>query len=366
MWLRFLSRSKPSLPRDAFSQIHEVYAANKPGLIQGSLTGSLWRYRSFNATLQTATTLPKFKELQTTATENFKLWEKTKIDPPNKVEVAQEDFGEVALKLTKKYVRIYSILNNASSYYPGGGVFQGGSAQEENMWHRSTCLLSLLENIVQYDKDYTKSFIYTPEGQELVEGRKKMTEEEQAIYRDHCPVSIHTDYYKTYHSSEPRILFRGPELLIPNPAGEYTSSGFVASPDMSYTFLPPKHVFPFYELRTAAPEHFAESQSKAPSVVKEHKNDLRRRISAQLDTLILVGQPYAVLSAWGCGEFKNEPEFVAEIYGEEIEKRSSFFKHIVFAIVDLPTQSNNFKVFDKMLSGIKLGGASSLRSAPSL
>ncbi|MGM9452782.1 hypothetical protein ACTAZI_05530 [Legionella bozemanae] len=52
---------------------------------------------------------------------------------------------------------------------------------------------------------------------------------------------------------------------------------------------------------------------------------MRRRIAAQLDTLILVGQPNVILGAWGCGEFKNEPQLVAEIYAEEIGKRAHFF-----------------------------------------
>lgn len=124
-------------------------------------------------------------------------------------------------------------------------------------------------------------------------------------------------------------------------------------------FLPTHQIFPFYELRSAAPEHINKSQHEVP--MNERIMEMRRRISSQLDTLIIANQPNAILGAWGCGEFHNEPELVSDIYREEIERRSSFFKHLMFPILDMRS-ARNFEVFEKALKGIKLGDTRSLQN----
>lgn len=95
--------------------------------------------------------------------------------------------------------------------------------------------------------------------------------------------------------------------------------------------------------------------------MNERIMEMRRRISSQLDTLIIANQPNAILGAWGCGEFHNEPELVSDIYREEIERRSSFFKHLMFPILDMRS-ARNFEVFEKALKGIKLGDTRSLQN----
>ncbi|HHF7374650.1 poly(ADP-ribose) glycohydrolase domain-containing protein [Legionella bozemanae] len=353
--LRFFARKIPS--SEAYSAIHDVYASHKPNLIRGSLTGERWRYQSMGQTLKMITHVEKYKELQQQAITNLNLWSKTKSEIPWIVEVAYKDWGVAAFEATKKRGVIYTVLNMANSLYPGGGALEGGSAQEENMWHRSSCVLSLADKLVKLDKD-TNTFVYTKEGTELVEARKKMTGKERDILRERCPMLFSPEVYKTFHSDVPRICFRGPEILLPATVDDYPPSGYIASPEMSYAFLSPASIFSFYELRSAAPEHFAESQSKDPSILKAHREDLRRRIAAQLDTLILIGQPNVILGAWGCGEFKNEPKLVAEIYAEEIGKRAHFFQHIMFAIINTKSNSNNFEIFERTLTGLQLGDTS--------
>ncbi|CAM2885799.1 Uncharacterized protein conserved in bacteria [Legionella steigerwaltii] len=345
-----------------FSAIFESYEAHKPSLIKGSLSGERWRHESMGKTLNAITDLRKYEELKKHAAENLTVWAQTKSEPPSEVEVVYQDWGDAAKHITRKYARLYAVLNMSNSLYPGGGSLEGGSAQEENMWHRSTCARSLIDDIVTYDKDYNNTFLYTPKGKELVEGRRKMTEEELKTLEKRCKEAYSPNACKTFYSEEPRICFRGPEVLLPPSMDDYGANK-VADPDMSFPFLPPTSIFSFHELRSAAPEHFAESHSKAPEVVKEHREDVRRRIAAQLDTLILAGKPYALLGAWGCGEFKNEPEVIAEIYAEEIEKRASFFQHIMFPIINTHSQHNNFDIFEKILTGIKLGEASSPQSS---
>ncbi|HHQ9288711.1 TPA: poly(ADP-ribose) glycohydrolase domain-containing protein [Legionella anisa] len=358
--LRFFAKKMPS--SEAYSSVRDVYASHKPSLIKGSLTGQRWRYQRMGQTLERITNVQKYKELQQQATANLTLWEKTKSSAPSVVEVVYKDWGVATLEATKKYGVMYSVLNMANSVYPGGAALEGGSAQEENMWLRSTCALSLIDKLVKLDKEYSDTFVYTKEGIELIEARKKMTAKERDILRGRCPIIFPPEVYKTFHSDVPRICFRGPEISLPPTVDDYPSSGHVASPEMSYEFLSPLSIFPFHELRSSTPEHFTEAKPKDPSVLKEYREDLRRRIAAQLDTLILTGQPFVILGAWGCGEFKNDPQLVAEIYAEEIEKRALFFQHIMFPIINTKSHSDNFGVFDRMLTGLKLGDTNSPKS----
>ncbi|MCW8387704.1 DUF2263 domain-containing protein [Fluoribacter dumoffii] len=362
MFLRFF-RGRATVRPSEFASILSVHESHKPGLLSGSLSGDRWRHESMGKTLNVITDHRKAEELKRQALTNLSSWTKTKSTPPSEVEVVYKDWGDAAFEATKKYARIYSILNMANSRYPGGGALEGGSAQEENMWHRSTCVLSLLENIVKPKPESTEVFEYTPEGRELIEGRRKMTEEELAILKEICLEAYSPDACKTYYSVEPRICFRGPEVLIEASMDDYNSNKF-PDPEISFSFLPSTSIFPFHELRSAAPEHFSEPQSQAPEVVRAHRDDLRRRIAAQLDTLIVAKQPNAMFGAWGCGEFKNEPEIIAEIYAEEIEKRSSFFQHIMFPIINTHSLNNNFEIFQNVLAGIKLGETTKPQHSP--
>ncbi|AWN73667.1 TIGR02452 family protein [Legionella anisa] len=347
----------------SYSLLKEAYKAQKPGLISGALSGRSWRYQSMGKTIEQITNPEEQKKLQQHATDNLKRWAKTKSRAPLKVEVVPKDWGTATLEATKEHGELYSVLNMANSLYPGGAVFEGGNAQEENMWHRTTCALSLMNKWIKFDNN-TYSFLYTEEGRKLVEARKKMTDAEIGILKERCPEVFSSDeLYKVLFSKEPRVCFRGEELYFdPSSENEYISRGHEPNPDISYLFLPASSIFPFYELRSAAPEHFTESQSQAPEVLKAYEANLRRRIAAQLDTLILEGRPYAILGAWGCGAFKNDPKLVAKIYAEEIEKRAHFFQHIMFPIIDTGSYSQNFDIFSETLTGIVLGESNALRN----
>ncbi len=50
--------------------------------------------------------------------------------------MVQQNFGVTALEVTKKHGKVYPVLNMANSLFPGGTALEGGSAQEENLWHR--------------------------------------------------------------------------------------------------------------------------------------------------------------------------------------------------------------------------------------
>ncbi|PWY54667.1 TIGR02452 family protein [Legionella qingyii] len=353
----------PSLPKNSVSVIKEVHAENKPSLIKGSYTGQRWRHKSMEKTLDWITDLKKSEELHRIAQDNLNLWAKHKSASPKLVEVIHRDWGLAALEATKKYGVFYSVLNMASPMFPGGAALEGGSAQEENIWHRSNCAQSLLDNIIYLDKE-AKAFCYRDTAKKLLEAKIKMTEEERETLKKHGG-ETDSQGYKVFFSPEPRVCFRGPEISFPTAPDDFTHVRYVADSDMSYAFLPESDIFPFYELRSAAPQLPSTPHDLDLETEKQYIADLRRRIAAQLDTLILANQPNAILGAWGCGEFKNDPQIVARVYSEEIEKRAHFFEHLVFPIINTGSH-NNYAIFNQQLSGIKLGNTLSVGSDLSL
>ncbi|CAM2735214.1 Uncharacterized protein conserved in bacteria [Legionella steigerwaltii] len=339
------------------SIIRDIYSAHKPNIITGSYTGSRWRHKSMEKTLDHIIDPNKLKELHKQAQVNLSQWAQKKISPPKSVEVVHKDWGLAALEATKKHGKPYSVLNMANPVFPGGAALEGGSAQEENMWHRSTCAQSLLDKMIYVDKD-SQTFRYNDVAKKLLEAKLKMTAEEREVLKKHGG-ETDSSGHKVFFSRDPRICFRGPEITLPTDSSDFTSASRVADSDLSYSFLHPSDIFSFYELRSAAPEFSIEPHELTHEARAQYSADLRRRIAAQLDTLILEGQPNAILGAWGCGAFKNDPSIVAQIYGEEIAKRAHFFDHIVFPILNTGSH-NNYAIFDKYLSGMKLGDTHSV------
>lgn len=337
--------------KNSFSLIKELYAHHKPNFFSGLLSGKTWRHESMGKTLDCVTDPTHYNKLQNHAADNIAIWSKNKSPSPSIVEVICQDWGQATFKATWLHGIIYTVLNMANSRFPGGAGLEGGSAQEENMWHRSTCIRSLLDKEVYLNRE-ENTFEYNEYARSLLEAKATMTNAELAILNTHYQ---HSNFprYKVFLSAEPRICFRGPEISLPTDTDSLGGGSFLADPELSYTFLPTSEIFPFYELRSAAPERVA-SGPKYESE-KEYKTDIRRRIAAQLDTLILAGKSHVVLGAWGCGAFHNDPKIVAQIYSEEIEKRSCFFQHILFPIINIGSRNNNYNVFDEYLSGIKLG-----------
>ena|SRR5258705_8825462 len=77
--------------------------------------------------------------------------------------------------------------------------------------------------------------------------------------------------------------------------------------------------------------------------------DARRRIAAQLDTLNNHGLRHAVLSAFGCGAFRNPAEQVAAIYRDEIAARAEHFDAIVFAVFAPGYGPDNYTPFARLI-----------------
>merc|ERR1712032_69896 len=188
-------------------------------------------------------------------------------------------------------------------YSPGGHYTHGSVAQEENMFRRSDCHFSLERKIEMDPQTET----YLPERSDLYNGR----------------------YGRVYLDlANPRVCIRGPEDR--------------SRADFGYAWLPDNEVFPFFELRAAAVDQRKEKFFDPA--------EARRRIAAQLDTLIAHGQRHVVLSAFGCGAFQNPAGEMAVIYRDELKPRLAHFDVVAFGIFHAGYGPNNFGPFATALA----------------
>lgn len=337
------------------SKIIDAYLLKAPGIISGALSGKGWRHKSMGRTLNSITDPERLERLHAHAADNLETWSIEKQAPPLKVEVVNQDWGAATLAATKTYGKPYPVLNMANSLFPGGAALEGGSAQEENIWHRTSCALSLLSEGIYFDET-KKDFLYDDETRKLLRAKSKM-DSEQLGTLSHCLGEKIPEAYQVFFANQQQVCFRGPEILVPTDLEDIGGMGskYKADSSMSFDLLPEEEIFPFYEFRSAAPELVSLNIDwDDDAFLTDYRKELRRRISAQLNTLIIHQKPHAILGAWGCGSFKNKPQIIAEIYREEIERRACFFEHIVFPIIDRDT-ANNFEIFERILDGLALG-----------
>lgn len=239
------------------------------------------------------------------AQDNLHRWGMAKRDcSPNRtldVFVMEEDWGVATEQLTRDYGKTFAVLNMANAHLPGGGYMEGAGAQEENMFRRTDCHFSLDHESIML----SRSQRYTPEMTELLEGRLGR------VYLD---------------TDRPRVCVRGPEMLE-------------SRADLGYDWLPEDSIFPFFELRAAA--------QRVRQFRTFNVEEARRRIAAQLDTLIEKRVRHAVLGAHGCGAFRNPADEISKLYREELEIRREQFDVITFAIFHAGYGPRNYLPFEE-------------------
>lgn len=239
-----------------------------------------------------------------TAAHNLQRWRRSHRSPeaPLRIRVLPGDWGDVTASLTREHGACFAVLNMANAFGPGGAYREGAVAQEENMFRRTDCHFRVEAS--ELGPDRTR---YTPAMTRLLTGR------DGRVYLD---------------THRPRVCIRGPEDR--------------ARPDLGYPWLADEEVFPFFELRAAAQD------LRNGSAFDDE--DARRRIAAQLDTLLDHRVRFAVLGAFGCGAFRNPAERVARIYREEIEARRRHFAVIAFAIFHAGYGPGNYTPFAEAMA----------------
>jgi len=261
----------------------------------------------------------KTTEYYNSAKENMLNWCK-KVTPRNEkgLEVIVEpiDWGEMALKCTKKYGSIFACLNMANSETPGGGYQNGPAAQEENMFRRTNCHFSIIrDSMLNPNKD--KSFYSYKQSYQYLIGAK--------------------DGINTYIDvTSPRICIKDKETWKPE-----MGNNAKGTQNIGYKLYDASNIFLFYELRCAAvyidsPDQFNETE-------------MEKIIHAQFKTLMKKGIRHAILGAFGCGAFHNPPLEVAALYKECLMLYKDDFDVIAFPIYYAGSGLQNYPSFRKIL-----------------
>jgi len=145
------------------------------------------------------------------------------------------------------------------------------------------------------------------------------------LYKEEITAVLNAEPGRVYLDVErPRVCIRGPEDRT--------------QPDLGYRWLEDDEVFPFMELRAAAVDLRDGSRFS--------REETTRRVAAQLDTLIETKVRHVVLSAFGCGAFRNPASEVAAVYAEEVGKRMDAFDVVAFGIFHAGYGPNNFAPFE--------------------
>ena len=77
---------------------------------------------------------------------------------------------------------------------------------------------------------------------------------------------------------------------------------------------------------------------------------MEKRVEAQFATLISTGVRHVVLSAFGCGAFKNDPNDIAWVHKQAAERHRASFIVIAFVIFYAGHGQGNYKIFKTYLA----------------
>ncbi len=182
-----------------------------------------------------------------------------------------------------------AVLNMANAYNPGGAVTKGSGAQEENLFRRSTAFMSLYQ-FVDYCQQYGVK--------RNLEFSYPIPEEAGGIY--------------------------SPDLLV-----------FRYSERTGYYLL--DSPYPMQMISVAAFSHPPmEVIDGKLRIIERMISPTKEKIRAILRIGKAHGHDALVLSAWGCGAFRNPPEHMAELFREVLSENifSHAFRLIVFTIID--------------------------------
>jgi uncharacterized protein (TIGR02452 family) len=209
------------------------------------------------------------------------------------VEVVEGDCLVQALALQAGGLNV-ACLNMASHQHPGGGYLTGAGAQEENLFRRSAY------------------HAFIGEG----------------------------------------VPWRPPEIRYPLP-----ELGAVYSPDVPVFRGPESQRYPFLDAPRTMSFIAVAAYSRPPlagdRLIPAIADKTRQKIRLIFQVGRAMGHDALVLSALGCGAFRNPPAHMAELFREVLDEGwRRAFRHISFAIFDdhnAPAGEGNLKPFRRVL-----------------
>ncbi|CAF1191569.1 unnamed protein product [Adineta steineri] len=192
------------------------------------------------------------------------------------------------------------LLNMANATTPGGGYRKGDGAQEENLFRRSNYYMSL-----DYNLD--------PEQDQSSNNKRSYCSSTGQVIPMNTQESLYPiDDYGAIYTSGITVL-RGTE-------------------DQGYPYLQR----PLYDVCAIAIAAYRGPPVQKNKLRLTTKHDVRTR--KKIETLFAIafknGHDSLVLSALGCGAFRNPPEHIALIFKSVILQYAGFFKEIVFSVID--------------------------------
>ncbi|CAF2714671.1 unnamed protein product [Rotaria sp. Silwood2] len=188
------------------------------------------------------------------------------------------------------------LLNMANAYTPGGGYRKGDGAQEENLFRRSDYFRSLDVPLDQLLPRVSQRFHCSSSGQ----------------------LNSLADSTKMYPMSEFGAIYTSGLTVFRQP--ETTGYAFMNKPLTSVCSL----AMAAYRDPNLEGDHL--SAKYAAATRKKIENIFAIAYHNKHDSL--------VLSALGCGAFRNPPYHIARLFVSVIDQYAGFFKTIVFAILD--------------------------------
>ena len=213
-------------------------------------------------------------------------------DLPGTGSVSVEIRNEDCVAVAKEYCKIDGanvwLLNMAAASKAGGGVMRGCNAQEEHLCRCSNLLPHL----------------------------------QDASDKGHYPL-----HKWQWHGSIPDF-----SILV------HKAIEFFKHP-RDYATLPREESFQVGVL-TAAAEKVHDDRALGPNA--------ERFISFMLDTALMQGCTHLVLSAWGCGAFRQCPHAVAECFRRTFAKLTHNNLRVAFAILDDHNSDDNLAAFQRI------------------
>ncbi|CAF4481234.1 unnamed protein product [Rotaria sp. Silwood2] len=235
------------------------------------------------------------------------------------VEVVNEDCVILYENCCKRYKKPL-LLNMADAIIPGGGYITGDGTQEGNLFQRSDYFRSLDVGLDHIQEKQPERFYCSHDGQIL-------------SLSDHTKMYPIDEYGAIYTSG--LTFFRKSSnngyQYMDKPLKNVYVLGMPAysSPKLDGNFLSPKYAV---GLRKKIENIF--------SIAYYHKHDC------------------LILSALGCGAFRNPPNHVSKLFRSVIEQYAGFFQTIIFSIIDDHNTGQkhnlrgNFKIFHDELHGL--------------
>lgn len=198
------------------------------------------------------------------------------------------------------------VHNFASATTPGGGVIKGSTAQEECLCRTSTLYFSINEQEM-WDK------FYLPHRRDL----------------------------DNIHNGD--LIFT-PEVLV------------IKTDTAMPKLMPESDWYPVDVITLAAPKlRGGARHGEKPRAVTDrelleiHENRMRRLC----DVAKANNEEVLILGAFGCGAYMNPANIVALAMKNVIQDYLYDFKAIEFAVYCSPSDDTNYKVFDRVLRGLK-------------